>query len=149
MHAFAGLVPALVDRLHAAGYQDLRAHHFLHVLRFVDCDGTRPSVLADRAGITPQAMSELLADLEAKHYVRRQPDPRDQRSRLVVLAEQGLLAAQVVEEFFASVERQVGEAVGLRELEQARSTLTALLEQMSGWESATAHPSARAKAGPS
>jgi DNA-binding MarR family transcriptional regulator len=130
IQAFAGLVPALVARLHAAGFRDLRSHHFLHVLRFVDCDGTRPSVLAERAGITPQAMSELIGDLEGKGYVRREPDPRDQRSRLVVYAERGLEAAGVVEEFFTALERRVGESVGPEGLVQLDSALAAFLEQV-------------------
>ena len=41
------------------------------------------SVLADRARMTKQSMTELVAHLERHGYVERVPDPADGRAKLV------------------------------------------------------------------
>jgi len=72
----------LAERLAAAGFGDQRlAHHA--VFANVPAEGIRLTALAQRAGESKQAMSELVASLEERHYVRRVPDPRDGRARLI------------------------------------------------------------------
>lgn len=121
----------LLDDLHhhlvEAGHQDLRPTHYLNVFRFMDCDGTRPSKLARRAGMTPQAMSELVGYLEQRDYVRRVPDPSDGRGRVVVYADRGTDAAEIAATFFADMEARWGAIVGRDRLEDVKSALADIL----------------------
>ena len=63
-----------------AGHLDLRPKHGA-VLASVGPTGTRPSELAERAGMTKASMGELVDDLEALGYVLRASDPDDGRAR--------------------------------------------------------------------
>ncbi len=122
---------AVMDDLHqhlvASGYDDLRPTHLLNVLRFIDCDGTRPGELARRAAMTPQAMSELVSYLERRDYVRRVSDPADGRGRVVVYSDRGTHAAEVATTFFADVEARWGAIVGPDRLRDVRSALADIL----------------------
>ena len=126
-HLLSRALSMVLDDLHRhlvqSGHHELRPTHLLNVLRFIDCDGTRPSELARRAGMTPQAMSELVGYLEQRDYVRRVPDPADGRGRVVVLADRGIQAAESATAFFAEVETRWGDAVGPDRLRAAQSTL--------------------------
>ncbi|MEU4644267.1 MarR family winged helix-turn-helix transcriptional regulator [Micromonospora sp. NPDC023814] len=121
----------ILDQLHhhlvETGHGDLRPTHYLNVFRFIDCDGTRPTILARRAGMTPQAMSELVGYLEQRDYVRRVPDPTDGRGRVVVYADRGTRAAEVATRFFADLEARWGAVVGHDRLQDVTSALAQIL----------------------
>ena len=53
----------IINDLNAAGFADLRLPH-MAVLQFPGPDGVRPSGLAERAGVSKQAMNQLLRSLE-------------------------------------------------------------------------------------
>jgi DNA-binding MarR family transcriptional regulator len=53
----------IIKELNAAGFAELRLAH-MAVLQFPGPDGVRPGVLAERAGISKQAMNQLLGSLE-------------------------------------------------------------------------------------
>jgi DNA-binding MarR family transcriptional regulator len=68
--------------LAAAGFGDTTAAQG-RVFARIDPDGTRLTDLAERALITKQTAGFLVDQLERAGYVRRVPDPRDARARLV------------------------------------------------------------------
>lgn len=121
----------ILDELHRhlveTGHDDLRPTHYLNVFRFIDCDGTRPTTLARRAGVTPQAMSELVGYLEQRDYVRRVPDPTDGRGRVVVYAERGTRAAEIAATHFADMEARWSAIVGPDRLQGITSGLAQIL----------------------
>ena len=80
---FTIMTERLMRRLAERGHPDVRAPHRA-VFEYLDDAGTRVSSLAERAGMTKQAMAELVAHLERHGYVERVPDPADGRARLVV-----------------------------------------------------------------
>lgn len=83
------MVAELVTRLAVAGYPDISGTHH-PVFENIDLRGTRLSVLAARANLTHQSMSELVRTLENRGYVERIPDPSDGRARIVRLTPKGL-----------------------------------------------------------
>src|SRR5688500_13722330 len=63
-----------IELLAEAGFDDIRRAHnavFMHV----PAEGIRLTDLAAAAGISKQAMAELVDDVIAKGYLRRVPDP--------------------------------------------------------------------------
>ncbi len=115
----------LTARLHARGYRDIRPAHsalFAHL----DREGTRPSELARRAGMTKQSMGELIADLEANGYVVRRADPSDRRAKVVVLTEAGVRLDREAARTIGEIERAYRRRVGPERLEALRATLDEL-----------------------
>jgi DNA-binding MarR family transcriptional regulator len=76
------LLCSTLRHLHGLGYDQLRLPHS-QVFENIDPDGTRLTVLAERAGITHQAMGALVGELIRCGYLERVADPRDGRARLV------------------------------------------------------------------
>src|SRR5215468_10464789 len=60
----------------------LRAVH-TQVFESLDPDGTRLTVLAERAQISHQAMGEMVDELVRHGYLERVADPADRRARLI------------------------------------------------------------------
>jgi DNA-binding MarR family transcriptional regulator len=77
--AYVALMMAGYRRL---GYDDLTESHS-GLLPHLDIGGTRITALAERAGLTKQAIGQMVTDLEALGYVSRAPDPNDARAKIV------------------------------------------------------------------
>ena len=77
----------IVDGVVGAGFPQKPSHSA--VFAQIDLAGTRLSELARGANMSPQAMGELVDELESLGYVVRRPDPRDRRAKLIVLTRKG------------------------------------------------------------
>jgi DNA-binding MarR family transcriptional regulator len=75
-------------RFQARGYPGLGTAH-VALLPYIELTGTRITTLAERAGLTKQAVGQLVQELERLGYVTRQADPRDGRAILVTFTETG------------------------------------------------------------
>ncbi|MEV6561784.1 MarR family transcriptional regulator [Nocardia sp. NPDC051756] len=110
----------------AAGFDDVRAAH-APVFQLIEPDGTRLTALAERAGMTKQAMGELVRHLEGHGYVEVDVDPADRRARLVRLTKHGWAVVDagvaVVERF----DRHLDEIVGADEVARLRGTLLRII----------------------
>lgn len=122
------LVEGLQARLIAAGFDDHRVVHH-NVMAHVTFEGIRLTELADRAGITKQAMSELVLDLERLGYLMRTPDPHDRRAKLIRFTDKGRAAVQEAMRAFGEMESVLGER-SLRSFR--RSLLTILATPVTG-----------------
>jgi DNA-binding MarR family transcriptional regulator len=111
-------VPLALSNL-AARAQVGAAH--IHITRHLALQGSRLTDLAKRAGMTKQAMGDLVTQCEAWGLVVREPDPTDARARRVRFTESGLAwlnafraAVQQAEaEFRAEVGEEVATVVAL------------------------------------
>lgn len=75
-------------------------------------EGIRLSRLAEKAQMTPQAMGELVDDLEELGYLRRVPDPADRRAKLIVFTDRGDAALRAGYAAIDAVERRLAELLG-------------------------------------
>jgi len=91
----------------------LRPSH-LSVFPHLDFGGTRLTVLAERMGISKQAVGQLVTFLEEANMVERVADPSDGRARLVRFTEAGerrlLDGLAVLVEVEEALTPEVGEA---------------------------------------
>lgn len=123
--AYSQLGHRLVQALVGEGFPQRPAHS--GVMAHIDEGGTRPSVLARRANITPQAMGELVDDVERLGYVTREPDPNDRRAKLVVLTPRGIELEKVAGQQIASIDAQLTELLGETALQQLQQSLHAII----------------------
>ena len=109
-------------RFHERGHPEVRPPHG-NVFQFLDDDGTRVSVLAERAQITKQSMAELVAHLERHGYVERVPDPSDRRAKLVRATARGAEIYAIAREVVAELEEEWTRALGKAKMRQLRELL--------------------------
>ena len=110
-----------------AGFGDVTVAQS-RLLMGVDADGTRLSVLADRAQIAKQTATALVDKLERAGYVERLPDPSDGRARLVRMTARGEAARPVARAEEARIEAEWAAHLGPERMVQLRQALTALRE---------------------
>jgi DNA-binding MarR family transcriptional regulator len=111
-------VPLALSNLAARG--QVGAAH-IHITRHLALGGSRLTDLAASAGMSKQAMGDLVDQCVAWDLVRREPDPLDARARRIVFTPTGLLwleafrvaVAQAEAEFRAQVGQDVATVVAL------------------------------------
>lgn len=102
-------VPLALSNL-AARAQVGAAH--VHITRHLAVSGSRLTDLAQSAGMSKQAMGDLVDQCEAWGLVTREPDPYDKRARIVMFTESGLLWLQAFRTAVAQAETEFRQAVG-------------------------------------
>jgi DNA-binding MarR family transcriptional regulator len=104
----------IIAELNAAGFDDLRVPH-MAVLQFPGPDGVRPGTLAERAGISKQAMNQLLKSLESCGYLVRSAAPDEGRARMVRLTRRGRAAYARIHDILRTIEDEWSAALGHRQ----------------------------------
>lgn len=128
---------ALFGRLEARlGVTALRPAHF-RLLRYPGPDGLRPTELAERIGVTKQALNPLLNDLEAWGFLERRPDPHDQRARVLTLTPKGRQLLETIRRLHAEIEQEWEAELGARRYRAMRAALERI---------AAGHPDGRRQA---
>jgi DNA-binding MarR family transcriptional regulator len=130
---FAGLAlnEQVTERLHAAGFADLRFSHgfvFQHLV-----PGPLPvGELARRMGVTQQAASKAAAELERLGYVERVPAAGDARVRRLSLSDRGRAAVAAGRAARAEVAAGLEAALGPRRARAMRAALLEVLDEAGG-----------------
>jgi DNA-binding MarR family transcriptional regulator len=121
--AYQALGKQIVDGVREAGFPQRPAHSA--VMAHIDLDGgTRLSTLAARANITPQAVGELVDDLERLGYVARAQDPDDRRAKRVVLTDRGFASVSAAVETIRRLEEELARVLGAERLATLHESLT-------------------------
>jgi len=115
----------MLRRLHENGCPDFEAA-YLPVFGYPGPQGTRPSELAARLGMSKQALNYLLGGLERAGYLERQPHPDDSRSRRIALTPRGLSAVRVIRDAVGELERSWTQLLGPERFAQLRQMLQEL-----------------------
>ena len=102
-------VPLALSNLAARG-QVTAAH--VHITRHLPLEGARLSDLAASAGVTKQAMGDLVTQCEAWGLVTRSLDAVDKRARVVAFTATGLDWLSAFEKAVGQAEAEFKEAVG-------------------------------------
>jgi len=118
----------LFERLRAAGYDDLRPAHFA-LFQFPGPHGARPVELAATLGMTKQALSPLLNDLERFGYLDRRPDPRDGRGRVLWLTDRGFSFVTALKAILDGIEAEWSQRLGADRFATLKDALRELTEE--------------------
>ncbi len=102
-------VPLALSNL--AARQQVSAAH-IHITRHLALEGSRLTDLAERAGMSKQAMGALVDQCEAWGLVTRGPDPLDARARQVRFTDDGLAWLEAFRRAVAQAEAEFRAAVG-------------------------------------
>jgi DNA-binding MarR family transcriptional regulator len=81
--------------------------------RHLSLQGSRLTELAQAAGMTKQAMGNLVDQCEAWGLIRRENDSRDARARRIVFTEMGLAWLAAFQMAVAQAESEFKDAVGV------------------------------------
>ncbi|HJY45912.1 MAG TPA: MarR family transcriptional regulator [Propionibacteriaceae bacterium] len=117
----------IVDGVVGAGFPQKPSHSA--VFAQIKAEGSRLTDLARGANITPQAMGELVDELEDMGYVERRPDPTDRRAKLIVLTDRGKQSIATGIATINELEDQITAILGERGHRQLRTLLRRLLKE--------------------
>jgi DNA-binding MarR family transcriptional regulator len=124
--AYSALGHKIVAGVVEAGFPQRPAHS--GVFAHIDVEGgTHLTELARRANITPQAMGELVDDLEQMGYVTRRPDPKDRRAKFIALTPRGVECVQAAFETIAGIEGRLEQLLGEEQLLALREALNRII----------------------
>ena len=112
----------LVSELNAAGFGELRLPH-MAVLQYPGPDGVRPGTLAERAGMSKQAMNQLLRSLEDLGYITRSTAPDEGRARIIRFTKRGRAAYAKIHDILRDIEHQWSVELGARDFAQLKRLL--------------------------
>jgi DNA-binding MarR family transcriptional regulator len=79
----------VMELMNKAGHTEARLSH-IALTRNLDITGTRINELARRAGVTKQAMSQLIEQCDQLGLVTRKADKRDARGKVIAFTSEGL-----------------------------------------------------------
>ncbi|MET4633840.1 MarR family winged helix-turn-helix transcriptional regulator [Kaistia defluvii] len=101
----------VIRELNAAGFDELRLPH-IPVLQYPGPDGVRPAALAERVGMSKQAINQLLRSLEGFGYLVRSNVEGDGSARVIRFTERGHAAFRKIVEIQHAVERDWRDELG-------------------------------------
>jgi DNA-binding MarR family transcriptional regulator len=111
LHLMAHAVDVPLALANLAARAQVSAAH-IHVTRHLALGGSRLTDLAHSAGMSKQAMGDLVDQCEAWGLVTREPDPRDARARVVTFTASGLAWLQAFRDAVAQAEAEFRAEVG-------------------------------------
>lgn len=122
LHAHRDFSTRAYEKLHKRGHTGLTLNHSA-LLANLDLDGTRITVIAERAGMTKQSMGELAQDLEKKGYIERTTDPTDRRATIIKFTEAGCRYLIDAYEIKCEIEKEYAALIGVEGIAHLREML--------------------------
>jgi DNA-binding MarR family transcriptional regulator len=133
--ASRALIAAMMAKVAGCGFKDMTpAFSTLMPLLDPAGAGTRAQELARRSGVTKQAMSQLIRELQSRGYVEQVGDPTDTRAKLVRLTKRGMAlraTCQTVRGEITDAARRALGPVRLRRLQRDLGDLAVALAGLS------------------
>jgi len=117
----------LIRDLNAAGFQGLTLPH-MAVLQFPGPDGARPTTLAERAGMSKQAINQLLRSLEGLGYIARSDAPDEGRARIIRFTKRGRAAYAKIHDLPRDIECEWIAELGPKDFAQLKALLLRVWE---------------------
>ena len=125
--AYHGLILAMMAKVADCGFKDMTPA-FANLIPLLDPagKGSRARELAQRSGVTKQAMSQLVRELERRGYVEQVLDPTDTRAKLVRLTGRGMALRAACTRVRKELNQAAGRSFGPVRLKRLQRDLEAL-----------------------
>jgi DNA-binding MarR family transcriptional regulator len=120
----AALAQSFADR----GFPEVRPAYGSILLPLFEEDCVRIGQLGERARLSKQTMTTLIAQMERDGLVRRRADTRDARARVVELTPRARRFQPVAEEVLADLDARVAEHLSTRTAAEVASALRRLID---------------------
>jgi DNA-binding MarR family transcriptional regulator len=121
-NAVARFESRVLELMSRSGHPQARISH-VSLTRNLDLKGTRVSELARRAGMTKQAMGELVSQCAALNLVVATTDPSDKRARIVAFTSEGRRWLEAFRHAVDDAEREMRTEVGSVAMDVLRGAL--------------------------
>jgi DNA-binding MarR family transcriptional regulator len=128
---FSATTDQVVKDLADAGFDDLRPSHG-YVFQGLLAGDTTITQLAQRLGVSAQAVSKRVAELDAAGYLERRPDGTDGRARSVVITARGKAMLARVRGAQDAVAEQIVAHLGADDAAELDRLLRSLLDLYGG-----------------
>jgi DNA-binding MarR family transcriptional regulator len=130
---FAGwaMTDEVQRRLAGRGFGDLRFNDGV-VIQHVLAAPLSITALAERMGVTQQAASKAVADLERRGLLRRDPDPADARTKLLHLTGHALAAVEETRVLRRELQEELVAEYGTERVGDARALLASVIGRFGG-----------------
>jgi len=115
---------AVTAQLALRGYDDF-PFASASLLWLMDEGGTRSTLLAQRAGVTKQAMSQLVRLMSQQGYLEQLIDPTDTRAKVVRMTQRGESVKTACVEVRQDLNRKLARALGADEAARLEAHLDA------------------------
>ncbi len=116
------------------GHMGLQPSHQA-VLTYLRSGGTRLTELADRAGMTKQAMGQLVDEVERLGYVERVPDESDGRAKIVRFTPAGKQLIRDGAKIAGAIQEEYTALIGPKRFKELRDVLDELLTKTKTFDS--------------
>lgn len=90
-------------------------------------------VIAERAGMSKQAMNQLLQSLEAAGYIARSAARDDGRTRVVRFTRRGRAAYSKIADILRDIEHEWAAELGAKQFAELKALLTRVWESPLAW----------------
>jgi DNA-binding MarR family transcriptional regulator len=130
---FAGwaMTDEVQRRLTAQGLGDLRFNDGV-VIQHVLAAPLSITALAERMGVTQQAASKAVADLERRGLLTREPDPEDARTKLLHLTDHAHQAVEATRRLRKDLQDELETEFGADRVDDTRALLAAVIGRFGG-----------------
>ncbi len=118
-----------IARLRAETGLPVRVAHTL-LFPHLDFEGVRATEIAEKLGVTKQAVGQLIDELEAMGAVERVPDPKDGRAKLVRFSAKGRDGIVHGLGVLGEIERELAAAIGEQRFAALHDALLALSDSL-------------------
>lgn len=125
VRAFYWFDEQLRARLAQRGWRSISRSQSL-VLTNIANGVNRPSRIAEKLGVSRQAMSQLLSEMVSAELIEMIPDPTDGRAHLMQFAPAAAGIRDDALQILRELEREVERALGKQQLENLRQALRSM-----------------------
>lgn len=123
---------SLMHKGEARGHKGLKLNWDTVFLNLDYREGSRVVDLAQANGLTKQAMSQIVADIEQHGYIAKKEDPNDGRARKLRLTAKGKKLIQDSLESYAELEAEYEALIGRERLDTFKAIAAELVRLKSG-----------------
>jgi DNA-binding MarR family transcriptional regulator len=119
----------LLAKLNRSAHPDVRPAH-VSVIFHLGYERIRLTDLAERAGITQQAMGKLVKQLMAMEYLSRSIDNNDRRAKIIEATEKGQQLIADLQRCLNELTQEYMDLLGQEQLDTMQKQLSSTLEKV-------------------